>query len=391
MEAHSRSTQTVTQLPFTLLFTGISRDSLKPRERRRRGVTCARAPALRSPGRQMPLVTDANGVASWVDSADLEAALRTAGWGTADTAVASGNPPAVASGSISPLVVVAADGPGDPTPPLQPLTTLQWCNMGFDADVAHALADGRAVPGDLVPDPPRTFRAVMSSLGQWVGSATGAVTRLLARGSYDAATHVAPPPSATAVQTMGAVDHQKGGPLYGGPSQSMTRDGSDKTGSARTTMTRDGSDKTGSACNTTSVPPSDTAQQAERAERMRQMALLLALLPPDVVARVCEFKGDEWDKVPLDRRQAILSRHLGSYSAGTLSSCRRALTRLGRWLETNGFSKQRVLWECSGGLLSWFVQDEQEKSRSPSGGATVPAALRSGLVFAAKTLNGDDW
>ena len=87
-------------------------------------------------------------------------------------------------------------------------------------------------------------------------------------------------------------------------------------------------------------------------------------LPSGVIAQVCEFKDDEWDKVPLDRRQAILSRHLGSYSAGTLSSCRHALTRLGRWLETNGFSKQRVTWECSGGLLSWFVQDEQEKSRS---------------------------
>ena len=41
-----------------------------------------------------------------------------------------------------------------------------------------SLADGRAVPGDLVPDSPRTFKAVMSSLGQWVGSATGSVTRL---------------------------------------------------------------------------------------------------------------------------------------------------------------------------------------------------------------------
>ena len=350
----------------------------------------------------MPLVTDANGVASWVDDADLEAVLCTAAENMADMTAASGISPAAAHGTTSPRAdVTTADALGAPTPAPPPLTLLQWCNMGFDADVAYALVDGRAVPGDLVPDPPRTFRAVMSSLGQWVGSATAAVTSLLARGSYDSMVHAASPSCAAAAQSTGAANNQKGGPLRGGSSQSMTQDGSDKTGSACTTMTRDGSDKTGSAfntltqdgsdkpgsaCNITSVPPCDTAQQAERAERMRQMALLLALLPSGVIARVCEFKDDEWDKVPLDRRQAILSRHLGSYSAGTLSSCRRALTRLGRWLETNGFSKQRVLWECSGGLLSWFVQDEQEKSRSPSGGATVPAALRSGLVFAAKTL-----
>jgi hypothetical protein len=116
------------------------------------------------------------------------------------------------------------------------------------------------------------------------------------------------------------------------------------------------------------------------------MDLLLALLPPRVVAQVCDFSEHEWDRVPLERRRSILTKHLCSYSPGTLSSCRRALTRLSRWLESNGFSEQIVTWDCSGGILCWFVQDEQQKSRSKSGGATVPAALRSGLVFAAKTL-----
>ena len=88
----------------------------------------------------MPLVTDANGVASWVDEADLEAVLRAAAGNTADTVAASGNPPAAAYGSISPQVVVTADGPGDLTFALQPLTLTQWCNMGFDADVANALS-----------------------------------------------------------------------------------------------------------------------------------------------------------------------------------------------------------------------------------------------------------
>ena len=100
-----------------------------------------------------------------------------------------------------------------------PLTFEQWCAKGFEADVAHALVDGQAVPEDLVADPPRTFRAVMSSLGQWVGSATGAVTRLLARGSYDSIVLAALRPSAVMAQTPSAADYQKGGPPSGGPSR----------------------------------------------------------------------------------------------------------------------------------------------------------------------------
>ena len=97
-----------------------------------------------------------------------------------------------------------------PIPASPPLTLTQWCTMGFDADVAHALMDGRAVPADLAADPPRTFRAVMSSLGQWVGSATGADTRLLARGSFDSNVLAALRPSAVMAQTPSAANYQKG-------------------------------------------------------------------------------------------------------------------------------------------------------------------------------------
>ena len=44
---------------------------------------------------------------------------------------------------------------------------------------------------------------------------------------------------------------------------------------------------------------------------------------------------------------------------------------------------------CSGGVLCWFVQDEQSKSRSASGGATVPNGLRGGLLLAAQKLKLD--
>ena len=171
----------------------------------------------------MPLVTDANGVASWIDDADLEAAFRAAAGSTADGAVANGTPPAAAQGTFSPAVVTNTDvlGVPNPTPASPPLTVEQWCASVFEADVAHALVDGQAVPEDLVADPPRTFRAVMSSLGQWVGSATGAVTRLLARGSYDSIVLAALRPSAVMAQMPSAADYQKGGPPSGGPSQSM--------------------------------------------------------------------------------------------------------------------------------------------------------------------------
>ena len=132
----------------------------------------------------MPLVTDANGVASWIDDADLEAAFRAAAGDTADTVATGGTPPAAAHGISPPAVVTNTDvlGVPNPAPASPPLTVEQWCAIGFEADVAHALVDGQAVPEDLAADPPRTFRAVMCSLGQWVGSAPGAVTRLLARG-----------------------------------------------------------------------------------------------------------------------------------------------------------------------------------------------------------------
>ena len=64
----------------------------------------------------MPLVTDANGVASWVDDADLEAVLRTAAENMADMTAASGISPAAAHGTISPRAdVITADAPGTVT------------------------------------------------------------------------------------------------------------------------------------------------------------------------------------------------------------------------------------------------------------------------------------
>ena len=85
----------------------------------------------------MPLVTDANGVASWIDDADLEAAFRAAAGDTADTVATGGTPPAAAHGISPPAVVTNTDvlGVPNPTPASPPLTVEQWCAKGFEADV----------------------------------------------------------------------------------------------------------------------------------------------------------------------------------------------------------------------------------------------------------------
>lgn len=256
--------------------------------------------------------------------------------------------------------------------------------MGFDSAVADALAECGASRVDLAANPPLTAREVLSSVHPWIGPSTAAVTAAVALSALDFAQRNDPSRLAATAPSAAATLPPARGLPHGGPPPPIE---GPSQGGART-LTQAGPDSVGPVCGDSAVPPEmgGTAQDEESRERERQMDLLLALLPPRVVAQICDFSEHEWDRVPLERRRSILIKHLCSYSPGTLSSCRRALTRLSRWLESNGFSDQIVTWDCSGGILCWFVQDEQQKSRSKSGGATVPAALRSGLVFAAKTL-----
>lgn len=314
------------------------------------------------------LDADLNGV--WVDEADLESHF---------------GPDAARQGSTEPTTADADQQDVDPVAsPHPPSSYLEWCTLGFEPDVAIALAECGASCADLATNPPLTIREVLASVHPWIGLSTQAVTAMVASSALDSVHGNSPsrsaataPTAATALPSSGCQPHAAPLPTIEGPPHKGAR-----------TLTRAGPDAVGSACGDATVPPdmSGTAQDEESRERERQMGLLLALLPPRVIAQVCDFSETEWDRVPAGRRRSILTKNLCSYSAGTLSSCRRALTRLNRWLESNGFSDLCVTWDCSGGILSWFVQDEQEKSRSKSGGATVPAALRSGLVFAAKTL-----
>ena len=112
----------------------------------------------------------------------------------------------------------------------------------------------------------------------------------------------------------------------------------------------------------------------------------MSTLPSSVVANMLSFSAQEWECVPPSRKEALRYAHLTAFSAGSLSSCRRALSRLSQWLELNDFGSPSVAgspcegFAVSAGLLAWFVSDAQESSRSS--GVSVPNALRGGLTFA---------
>ena len=241
-----------------------------------------------------------------------------------------------------------------------------WVKLGFDLEVADALTCVGAPLSSLctTPSPPLTSREVLACDRPWIGAFTARVTQALASvGVVTCGTardlpsqQPVAPPGAAALSGAGS------GPMVPAPGSSL------------------------------SLVPTDssvatTAKAVEEADRLKAIELFIAVVPESALAAACCFADvDEWLRVPEARRRSTLARHLGSYSAGAINGSRLALLRLGRWLEANGFPEQRAAWRCSGGLLACFVQDEQECSRSKTGGLSVPNSLRNGLAFAAHRL-----
>ena len=123
-----------------------------------------------------------------------------------------------------------------------------------------------------------------------------------------------------------------------------------------------------------------SAKDLEREERVRQMNLLLAVLPDWAPSRAIGARDAEWAAFTLDRRKELLTCHFCSFSAGSLSSCRRALSRLSRWLAANMLVAACRGFNCSGAVLSSWVLDEKAASRTS--GESVPLSLRTGVDFA---------
>ena len=268
--------------------------------------------------------------------------------------------------AVDGLHVVAPPPAIDPVEPASASSFESWVKLGFDLEVAEALTCVGAPLSSLctTPRPPLTSREVLACDRPWIGAFTARVTQALASvGVVTCGTardlpsqQPVAPPGAAALSGAGS------GPMVPAPGSSL------------------------------SLVPTDssvatTAKAVEEADRLKAIELFIAVVPESALAAACCFADvDEWLRVPEARRRSTLARHLGSYSAGAINGSRLALLRLGRWLDANGFPEQRAAWRCSGGLLACFVQDEQECSRSKTGGLSVPNSLRNGLAFAAHRL-----
>ena len=242
-----------------------------------------------------------------------------------------------------------------------------WRMRGFEPIVALACELYRVCPVDVGPGAPRTAVAVLGGLDPLLGPASPAVRRFVANGSHrllapPPVPAVTPAPAPTAVAGVSS-------PSLLGPQETAPR--------------------------LTAVPGTtlDTAQAVEAADVRRELDRLLGLVHPAYLAAACGFSAGEWPRVPESRRASLALAHLGSFSAGSLRGCRLALTRLVAWLEVNHFPEAAACITAppsgdsvSGGLLSWWVQDERDASVSSRGGASVPSSLRAGCVFAVRNL-----
>lgn len=132
-----------------------------------------------------------------------------------------------------------------------------------------------------------------------------------------------------------------------------------------------------------------SSESIELNERLIAGAQLLALVPEFMHHAIVGLEPHEYDELaqnePL-RVQGLFRAHFGSFTAGSISGCRRAVTRLIGWLADRGmttaFSGEPPWLTVSGGMLSMFVQDMQAISRNGSqGGQSVPASLKAGLCW----------
>ena len=131
-----------------------------------------------------------------------------------------------------------------------------------------------------------------------------------------------------------------------------------------------------------------SSKEIESNERYIAGAQLLAMLPGFIHHNLVSMSEGEWKRATPMQKETLLRKHFGAYSPGSVSGARRALTRLLDWLALNQmehcFTGSPPWLEVSGGLLSLFVMDEQEKSSGGTqGGSSIPSSLRAGLAWAA--------
>ena len=130
-----------------------------------------------------------------------------------------------------------------------------------------------------------------------------------------------------------------------------------------------------------------TSSDVENFERHKAGAQLLAAWPAFMHPFVCSLSREDFASLSLERSSGLLKRKFGSFSAGSIGGCRRAVRRLVDWLHANGLADGRVRNEppwlvVSGGFLALWVEDEQSASRGgKQGGAAMPASLKAGIAW----------
>ena len=130
-----------------------------------------------------------------------------------------------------------------------------------------------------------------------------------------------------------------------------------------------------------------TSSDVESFERHKAGAQLLAAWPAFMHPSVCSLSREDFASLSLEKTSGLLKRKFGSFSAGSIGGCRRAVRRLVDWLRANGLADGRVLNEppwlvVSGGILALWVDDEQSASRGgKQGGAAMPASLKAGVAW----------
>ena len=263
--------------------------------------------------------------------------------------------------------------------------TPAWCvGRGYEPTLAHLLVTNDVRPEEVRTRAPKSISKLLSSempkpfgwrSGHILASAVESVARQVAPSTVDVATSKARRISMVGTTTLAATPLAAASP----PVELAA-----STTIAATSKTPVG--KAGASQSNLDAPADGRlrAETEEYVEKRRQASLLAAQLGAPRVAVACGFPRPEvWDRLPASGSRSgseIWLGHATAYSAGLLQGVRRTLARLVDWLERNDMDDVCSIDRCEGGVLAWFVLDEQAKSRTE--GLSIPNSLRNYLVSA---------
>ena len=248
-------------------------------------------------------------------------------------------------------------------------TPAWWVSRGYEPPIAHLLVHHDVQPKDVRGRAPKSLSSLMSSeMSLPYGKASAQIR------------------SEAVVLLMQKVNPRAPDKLVGGAPCVSTRTGATVSAPKRSAVQAVSAPKRSAVQADLQTPAEGLvlAANLEQDEKRRQAALLAEELGPARVAVACGFPRPEvWERLPASgprSGQELWLKHATAFSAGLLQGVRRAIVRLREWLEQNDLDDVCSIDQCEGGVLAWFVLDEQAKSRTE--GLSVPNSLRNHLVSA---------